>query len=43
MATIPGSQRLLDIDGDKLHSNVQLGTDDKLLDSTGSSGTKGQV
>ena len=43
MATIPGSQRLLDIDGDKLHSNVQLGTDDKLLDSTGSAGTKGQV
>ena len=43
MATIPGSKRLLDIDGDKLHSSVQLGTDDAFLDSTGSSGLKGQV
>jgi len=43
MATIPGSKRLLDIDGDKLHSSVQLGTDDAFLDSAGSSGTKGQV
>jgi hypothetical protein len=43
MATIPGSKRLLDIDGDKLHSSVQLGTDDAFLDSTGSSGSNGQV
>lgn len=43
MATIPGSQRLLDIDGDKLHSSVQLGTDDAFLDSTGSAGSNGQV
>jgi len=43
MATIPGSQRLLDIDGDKLHSSVQLGTDDAFLDSSGSAGSNGQV
>lgn len=43
MATIPGSQRLLNIDGDKLHSSVQLGTDDAFLDSSGSAGSNGQV
>ena len=43
MATIPGSQRLLNLDGNNFTTSVTLGAGGTLLDSDGDAGTKGQV
>jgi len=43
MATIPGSQRLLNLDGNNFTTSVTLGAGGTLLDSDGDAGTKGQI
>jgi len=43
MATITGSQRLLDLDGNNFTTSVTLGAGGTLLDSDGQAGTKGQI
>jgi hypothetical protein len=43
MATIPGSQRLLNLDGNNFTTSVTLGAGGTLLDSDGDAGTKGQL
>ena len=43
MATIPGSQRLLNLDGNNFTTSVTLGAGGTLLDSDGDAGIKGQI
>ena len=43
MATTPGSQRLLNLDGNNFTTSVTLGAGGTLLDSDGDVGTKGQI
>ena len=43
MATITGSQRLLDLDGNNFTTSVTLGAGGTLLDSDGQTGDKGQI
>lgn len=43
MATTPGSQRLLNLDGNNFTTSVTLGAGGTLLDSDGDAGTKGQI
>jgi hypothetical protein len=43
MATIPGSQRLLNLDGNNFTTSVTLGAGGTLLDSDGDAGIQGQI
>jgi len=43
MATITGSQRLLSLEGNTVDTTVSLRAGGRLLDSSGSAGTKGQI